>query len=498
MNLLGLPTWTYAAGLAGLAGMLLMLHMLRVRLRRQRVDSLLFFRQVGAVHKPRVLLGLPSRFWSYLLGLALLGTAFTTFADPVDAADGPSRVVLVDASSGVDEQLRGELAAEAARIADESGLGPRGRIVSFGETPTALFRADEPAKRLGERLDTVPAQGAPSTFWDGLRAAAAGLDAGDEIVVLGGPTALPASASGVPVVRGAFGSRGGTAIARVDVEHTPAGRQLRIEASTNGQDAEVLLRDGAEVLARATLRTTEGATAPVTLGPIDARARPALAVELALAGTVAASAPVPVERSRPTIVHVAPGVEACVRAAVEAAPQLALTDDPADAEILVVADASASASSAERPHLAFVPGMGAGERLPRTTPANPLPLSLRDRRRVGSALPPGDGAIWVEDTASGSALVRRTAAGIEAVDWLLDDPTHRDVPTLVCGALLELAAPVPGSPWQSALPPTSAEDPASVELVDVADPFPWSMALLACALAALLLDGWLHHRGRVA
>ena len=34
MNLLGLPPWMFATGLAGLAGTLLVLHMLRVRLRR--------------------------------------------------------------------------------------------------------------------------------------------------------------------------------------------------------------------------------------------------------------------------------------------------------------------------------------------------------------------------------------------------------------------------------------------------------------------------------
>lgn len=495
MNLLGLPPWTFAAGLAGLAGTLLVLHMLRVRLRRQRVDSLLFFRQVGAVHRPRVLLGLPARWWSYLLGLALLAAAFTTFADPVDAADGPSRVVLVDASLGVDPALRERLGDAALAIAGQDGLGTRGRIVAFGEAPRTVWTPTEPAERLGERLRELQAGGAPDAFWSGLRTASAGLRAGDEIVVLGGPTMLPTSVDDIPVRRGGFEGTASASLVRADARHTAAGRMILVEASSGGIDAEVLARDGTEILARTTIRTALGATTRAALGPIDGDAHPELALELTASGSVAASVPFPLARSPILRVHVAAGIDACVGAAIDADPRLESTASPADADVVVTASTPVEELVA-KPALAFVEGVGEAERSPRSTASNPLPMSLRDRQRTGTALAAGDGEVWVEDSATGAALVRRGARGIEAVAWLLDDPSHRDVPTLICGSLLALAPNDPGPSWRSALPPVGSE--AELVLAAVLDPFPWALALLALALAALLVDGWLHHRGRVA
>jgi hypothetical protein len=497
MNLLGLSPVAFAAGLAGLAGTLFVLHMLRVRLRRQRVDSLLFFRQVGAVHKPRVLLGLPARFWSFALGLALLAAAFTTFADPVDAADGPSRSVLVDTSHGVSSTLREELGAAALELARGSGLGPRGRIIAFGEAPRTLWTAGEPADGFTEKLRTLPTGGAPDAFWAGLRAATANLRAGDAVVVLGGPAVLPASHAGVPITRGGFGQRTGAAVVAVQAEQRTDGRHLRVEASSGGGDVEVVARDGADVLASTTLRTAPSTTAWATLGPIDGDEHPGLAVELRAGDTVLTSAPLPLGRSEPARIHLAPGLAACVRAAVEAEPRLELVDGEANADIVVVADLTQDAGANELPRLAFVSGLGDSERAPRTTASNPLPLSLRDRRRAGGSLPPGDGDVWVEDATTGAALVRRSDRGIDAVDWLLEDPTHRDVPALVCGALLALAPGGDMPRWRGGLPPAADSAPAA-GIGAVADPFPWAMVLLACALAALFADGWLHHRGRVA
>ncbi|MGA0058008.1 MAG: hypothetical protein ACO3RU_00320 [Planctomycetota bacterium] len=498
MNLLGLSPWAYAAGLAGFAGTLFVLHMLRVRLRRQRVDSLLFFRQVGAVHKPRVLLGLPARWWSFLLGLALLGAAFTTFADPVDAGDGPSRVVLVDATSGVDPVTRDALGRAAAEIADTAGLGARGSIIAFGEAPTTLLGTHEPRGQLAERLGSLPTGGAPSTFWEGLEAAAAALRPGDEIVVLGGPPLIPEHAADIPVVRGGFAGRGGITVVAAAVEHGPDGRRIRVEASTEGRPGEVLVRDGTDVVDRVPLQTARGASLSVRLGPIDERAHPGLVVEVAVADSVAASVPFPLGPLQPARVHIAPGVAACVHAVVEAAPQLVTADSELDADVLVLATPLADSTDRNTPCLVLAAGAGSALRQPRATTANPLPLSLRDRQRTGAVLPAGEGEVWVEDATSGAALVRRTPHGVEAVDWLLDDPTHRDVPALVCGALLALAPGSSAPAWQSALPPIVPADSTELALAGLEGPFPWAAVLLACALAALLVDGWLHHRGRVA
>ncbi|MDA0932331.1 MAG: hypothetical protein O3C51_02630 [Planctomycetota bacterium] len=495
MNLLGLPPWMFATGLAGLAGTLLVLHMLRVRLRRQRVDSLLFFRQVGAVHRPRVLLGLPARLWSYLLGLALLAAAFTTFADPVDASDGPSRVVLVDASRGVDPTLRDQLSDAALAVAELDGLGPRGRVVAFGAAPRTVWNPTEPEERLGERLRELETGGAPDAFWSGLRAAASGLRDGDEIVVLGGPSALPTSIDDIPVRRAGFDGAATASLVHADVRHAGEGRMILVEASSGGVEAEVLAREGTEILARTTIRTDPGATTRTALGPIDDDAHPDLVLQLATNGSVAASVPFPLARSPIVRVHVSAEIDACVGAAIDAAPRLERAASPEDADVVVTASTPA-AGQPTKPTLAFVEGLAEVERSPRSTTSNPLPMSLRDRKRAGTALPAGDGEVWVEDSTTGEALVRRGARGIEAVHWLLDDPSHRDVPTLICGSLLALAPHDAGPSWRFALPP--AGNDVELALVTVPDPFPWALALLALALAALLVDSWLHHRGRVA
>ena len=65
MRLLGLTPAVFVAGLAVLAGTLLALHLLRVRVRRVTVETLLFFKSLGEVTRPRVLPGRPARFWAW-------------------------------------------------------------------------------------------------------------------------------------------------------------------------------------------------------------------------------------------------------------------------------------------------------------------------------------------------------------------------------------------------------------------------------------------------
>jgi hypothetical protein len=75
MNFFGLSPAAFAIGALVAAGALAVLHLLRVRLRRQEVDTLLFFRAAAAVQRPRSLLAKFSRPLAYLFGLLLLLTA---------------------------------------------------------------------------------------------------------------------------------------------------------------------------------------------------------------------------------------------------------------------------------------------------------------------------------------------------------------------------------------------------------------------------------------
>jgi hypothetical protein len=503
MSLLGLPAWAYAAGLAGLAAALLGLHLLRIRLRRQTVDSLLFFRQVGAVHKPRVLLGRPSRWLSFALGMALLAAAWTAFAGPRGADGAPSRVVLVDATAQAPagSSRSAALLRAVEALAADAGLGPRGRIVAFGPGAVTIWSAGEPLGRGAERLAALPDRGtASSRIWAALGEAARSLRPGDEILVLGGPPDLPDRIDGIPLLRAAVEDLSAApAIVSVRLTDTPeagGGRALRIEAGSGGGPGAVRVELGAGEALAADIDTAAGATAVVELGPLPDRALPALEILVTHGGGASARTRIDIPEARPLRVHVGADRPPAVALAVEADPRLEPAADLAAAEVAVVL-AGSGGLPPELPALIVEPGQGERIRQPRRTAACPLPLGLRDRVRPAAALHAEPGEVWVEDAASGAALVRRSGIRIQIVGWLLDDPTHRDVPALILAAVhaLDARPPVVVGPLAAPLPAPVA---APAALAARADAWPWIPVLLLCALLALCTDAWLHHRSRIA
>lgn len=207
MNLVGLSPAAFAIGLAALALTLGALHVLRVRMRRQVVDSLLFFRSAALQARPRVLGQRLARLGSFLVGLLLLALAWAAFAEPFASPAAASRVIVVDrsaaaqATTSAGTPLAAQFDAELAPLVDEFGLGPRGAVLAVGPSPRTVLRADEPSSRLAERLATLPIGGAPANVASAVVAAAKGLRVGDEVLVLGGPPRLPEELDGVRVRR---------------------------------------------------------------------------------------------------------------------------------------------------------------------------------------------------------------------------------------------------------------------------------------------------------
>ena len=506
MSLLGISPLAWGLGLFGFAAGLFALHLLRVRLRRQTVDSLLFFRQVGAVRRPRGLLGAPSRWLSYALGLALLAALWTAFANPVPRSDGPSRSIVIDASAGSaalrpdGSTTRAALTAQAEQLADD-GLGPRGRVISAGVQPRGLWSDGEPLQRIDERGSALGTGGSSSTLWSALAAAADGLAEGDEIVLLGGPRELPAAVGAIPLRRAA--AIDATAIAGVvAVRRTPGSTTaLEIEVTTGGGAATVRARDGGRLVASSVVEAAAGASARTVLGPLPEDAG-TLSIDVLPEGGVAGPAvevgPIGIPRIR---VHVSERVPAAARLAIEADPRAELSGMD-QAEVLVATDADAL--PADRAALIFDVGSGARPRRPRRTASCPRPRGLRDRARSSATALAGveDAVVWVEDAGSGEPLVISEDAGghprIRAVSWLLEPLSHRDVPALVLGAVHALAAPAPLSVRGALTAPAPAGAASAPELDDRAGAFPLSLALLAVALLLLAADIWLHHRGRTA
>ncbi|MFO1054673.1 MAG: hypothetical protein U1F36_20820 [Planctomycetota bacterium] len=210
MSLTGLGATSFLAGLASLMLGLGLLHLLRVRMRRQVVDSLLFFRSAAMRARPRVLGRRLTRLGSFLLCAALLSAAWTAFAEPRGSDAARSRVVLVDRTDvararTVDGAPAAEaFVAEAHRIARSSALGPRGSVIAVGEATRCALRADEPAALLDERLGSMPVGGPPAALQQALVDVARSLRSGDQIVVVGGDTTPPSAIDGVTVVRAAM------------------------------------------------------------------------------------------------------------------------------------------------------------------------------------------------------------------------------------------------------------------------------------------------------
>ena len=210
MNLTGLGVGAFLGGLAALVLGLGGLHLLRVRMRRQVVDSLLFFRSAALQARPRVLGRRLARLGSFLLAAAVVALAWTIFAAPFGADAAPSRVIVVDrsaASAAVDEGGRtsaSRFAEDAARIAAADALGPRGGVITVEGRARTVLRADEPVALLAERVDAVATGSDQTRLFDALIDAAHRLRSGDEIVVVGGPAHLPANVDGVAVRRAAL------------------------------------------------------------------------------------------------------------------------------------------------------------------------------------------------------------------------------------------------------------------------------------------------------
>lgn len=196
MNLAGLSGATFAAGLAGLLLALGALHLLRVRMRRQVVDSLLFFRSVALHARPRVLGRRLARLGSFLVAAAALAFAWTAFAEPSARDDAPSRAIVVDVTSAARATPR---VAQATQLATTIGLGPRGVVVAAGAAPIAVLRPGEPTELLAARCEGRFGDAPPSGVFDALVACAHALRDGDEIVLIGGPSQAPASIDGIPL-----------------------------------------------------------------------------------------------------------------------------------------------------------------------------------------------------------------------------------------------------------------------------------------------------------
>ncbi len=505
MSLFGLSMTTWLAGLGALAAVLGLLHLLRIRLRQVEVETLLFFRMAGPLHKPRTLGGKPQRWLSYLLSLLLLVCLWTSFGDPVQDDNSPSRVVLLDQSgtglvamANEQESLWHGRLAKAQELA--AALGPRGAVLAYGNSVSTLLQSGEPTEVLAWRAKDLQAQGMGSSFPAAMQQARSLLTAGDEILVLGGPEFMPEEIDGIKVQRIAQPAVEHARVVNLRLQEWPW-RSLSVEV--HGEAAKVSL--AGEVVAK--LEKPVEAKLRDGLASMSLYRLPAEActVQLALHGAdgiletlplnLPAREPVPLLRpdSLPMAVQTALDGDPAFEKAEANKNRLQLAwDKPLDPSL---------------PALLLQEGVDPQPRQALRTQHCPLSLSLQDMRRAAAPalLPIAGETVWVEDSLSGAPLVAlqqenvdgQAVARLRVVTWLLDEAAHRDVPRLLLGGLHHLAA----LPLQAELdvnlpvPPAPATQPA--QLASLAGAGHWWPALLLLALLFFGLDLWLYHRGRL-
>src|SRR5690606_34213654 len=122
-------------------------------------------------------------------------------------------------------------------------------------------------QRIEERAAALGAGGSSSSLWPALAAAAGGLSAGDENVLLGGPAELPDSFGGIPIRRAAAVDAsvgpGVVAVRRAAGDPTA----VEVDVTTGGGPATVRARDGERVLATAVVDAAADGSARTLLGP---------------------------------------------------------------------------------------------------------------------------------------------------------------------------------------------------------------------------------------
>ena len=438
MNLLGLPWTWFGAGLAAIAASLLVLHLLRVRLRRVSVETLMFFRMVGAVQQPRVLLGKPGRWLAFLLALVLGACLWLAFADPLLRSDEPSRVVIIDASGSAGWKSDDELTLlehgveRAQQMLGE--LGPDGAVLVAGAHLMNLYRSGEPRALLLERARGIIATGPGSHLLAALERARTLLDKRGEIVVIGGSTDLPGNIGGVRIRRETAGTLGRpqVGIAGITLRDWPA-RSLQIELAATGDERQVgiELQHGDQLLDSATTTLSKAGSRLITLGKLPAQAASVLLIaDDPSSGREEIAIDLPSRRA--WRVRVDPGVPLPARLAVEADPAFELVES--QGELMVTTEPQTS-----MPGVQIVEPPEASSGQTQATRSCPLNLSLRDHRPDAARYATQDHHVWVFDPQTGAALVQRLGQQVQIATSLLDDPTHPDVTRLIAGSLRLLA-----------------------------------------------------------
>jgi hypothetical protein len=446
MNLLGLSPTAFFVGLAALSVGLFGLHLLRVRLRREVVDSLLFFQQVADVQRPRTLLGAPRRWLAFLLALLAIFLLWFRYAEPGFTAQGPSRVILLDASRAMAERpLPDSIWRRGRELSESSGLGPRGAVFAIGSSSELLLSPGEAPSLLESRAATLERASSITGLYPALDAAAEQLGSQGEIVWIGRPLPLPTSWQGLPLRSLDPGER--SRIGLSSVRWTEGRLQLHCWAESGEFSVSPIADDNSSELTR--LFSESPAIVVYELAP--PQGTELLPLRYRLADRQGPDQlDIQLELPLPKIVRVQlPGLEedprgtnAIFEAIVSADPGLELaTGQQADVRV----SGRDSSASNTIPTLEILPGVEEGTRHAQVTEAAPRGLVLRNARSesgriLPAAAPDEVTRAWIIDVASGAALVRAVRkpgapVRIQCVDWLLGLEDDRDLPLLLGEAL---------------------------------------------------------------
>ncbi|PIE25700.1 MAG: hypothetical protein CSA62_00250 [Planctomycetota bacterium] len=434
MTLLGLSPFAFFVGLGALFAGLLLLQMLRVRLRRARVDSLLFFVEIAEQQRPRSLLGLPRRWLSFLLALLALFLLWFRYADPALEAKGPSRIVLVDAAQAPQgKEARAAYWRKVREGLESKGLGPRGAVYAVQGQCSLLLAPKEAPSLLERRAAELPLGGQRSGLYEALQMAAERLRAGDQILWMGPGIELPHTWQGLPLLQ--LPTPEPAELGCESILLDPSGDWvLRVWSSSgqvvadfdDGRPRHLEAKDGRIVL---------GAQLPERIVLRDPLSKIQRVLQL------------PLRAKPPLRVFLSPKAPEIFRDLILSDPGLILAENAA-ADVVV-----GQAGPAQAPRLRVLDGTATQSPVQARVLADlPLPILLSKLRSdQGRCLDPlqeeaprpgisrTQARDWVVDASSGRALVRmvtgENAPELQLASWLLDFEDDRDLPLLLGFAL---------------------------------------------------------------
>ena len=186
MNFINLSPLAVIGGIVSLAALTFVLQWLRIRHRRQKVVTMMFWREAVEDTRVRTFWHRFRHLWPYLMVLAICSLLWIAFAEPEtrQSADKDYTILILDGSAGMARDNQFELAV--AELTSTAATLPRDRrqVLWAGGRTTTLLNPGEHELLLAKRLENLEPEMAPANVEEQLRLISQRFQEQDDVRVL--------------------------------------------------------------------------------------------------------------------------------------------------------------------------------------------------------------------------------------------------------------------------------------------------------------------------